>query len=620
MIRTRSSDAIRRQQLKTQGQIDVAALARTLPNTLKIRDDIQIDSGRLTWNVQSQVNNVGTRWTGELHTADVRILRDGQAVDWQFPLDVNFAAVDGKEIVLETLAARSDFFSLVGNGTIHGGRLQARADLERLVFQLSEIIDTSNMYVRGQMDSFVQWSETQPNQLSLDARARLAQFEMRQHEQLVCKEDELTTMLVGKATLNGTQLRSLDSMRLDVVSAGDFLTAVLNQPVAAPDANSTLPLSCRLQGEIGSWLSRLKPLGVDTGVDATGQIDSTTTMTANQTGLAIQSLTADIRNLNASMDGVRMVEPVVQLKTAGTVDLNTLACRFPQATLASQSFSIGAANLAVDMDPQFVVAGDLAYQANVTRLMGYLETDPAQPSTQQISGIAAGQARVQLVEDISSFQLTGQINDFRVDDLTTESVVWKEPKVDVNATGQYNMTEDQLQLSNATIVGAAVNLAASGTAAQVSANPIVEISGEYGYNLEGLTAILGEMLGPDIKLTGNHRQQFVARGPVYPVENQPTHLVANELMARAGAAFEAANVYGIPIGGTQVDASLRNGILQMNPIALAVGEGRAKLSPTVYVNTEGMIMTLAPEIVADRIRITPEMTGGWDEVHRADAR
>ena len=256
-------DAIRRQQLQTQGQIDLAALARTLPKTLKIRDDIQIGSGKLAWNVQSQVDAAaGTRWTGELHTADVRILRDGQAIDWQFPLEVNFVATRRqRDRARESHGPLRLLFHGRHRHPSSGTAFRRRADLERLVFQLSQVIDTNNMYVRGQMDSFVQWNETQPNQLGLDARTKLTQFEMRQNEQLVCKEDELTMMVVGKGKLNGQQLESVDEMRLDVVSAGDFLVAQLTQPISNPGANSTLPLSCRLQGEIGSWLARLKPLG-----------------------------------------------------------------------------------------------------------------------------------------------------------------------------------------------------------------------------------------------------------------------------------------------------------------------------------------------------------------------
>ena len=637
-------DVIRKQQLTTNGRLDVAQLSKALPQTLKIRDDVEVASGVVTWNLNSTVSQTATsdgqatatnatpnspaavtRWSGALQTEDVQILRSGQPIDWRFPLTMHFAVTDAEEIELENLTAQSDFFSVIGSGKLREGSFQARADLERLVFQLSQVVDTSDIYVRGQMHAYLKWTETEANQLSIDARSKLSQFVMTQNEQMLWQEEELTAMLAATATLDGQNVQSLDAARFDVVSAGDFMVAQLQQPVANPDVNCSLPVAGRLQGDLSSWFARLQPLGIVEGWEVSGKVDATTQVTANQRGVAVHRLTADMSDFRALTDGIAIIEPTVRMETAGTVDLTTFACRFPNATIASQTVSLGAHNVSVDMEPNFVVAGDIGYQADIERLMNYMPADPEQPATQQISGIAAGRVQVRSQGETSNFQLDGKIENLRVVDLSTpapglapggpaaatSTVTWQEPEVTLIANGQYNAVQDQLQLQDAIVSGQAISLNVNGTASQVSVAPVVDITGDYNYNLEGLTALLGDVLGPDISLTGTHQQQFIAKGPIFPEVPTAAQRVSEDFVASAGAGWQSANAYNIPLGPTQVDAKLAGGVMKLGPLEVAVGEGILRAAPVVFLNTEPMWMTLEPQTIADRVRITPEMTGAW---------
>ena len=116
-------ESIRRQNLNTDGEIDLAALSRMLPNTLKIQDGIEIASGRISWSANSEVDVDGlTRWTGGLQTDDIKVLQSGQPIDWQFPLEVNFKAVDNQEeLVVEDLTATSFFLPTRWDWTVAKG-------------------------------------------------------------------------------------------------------------------------------------------------------------------------------------------------------------------------------------------------------------------------------------------------------------------------------------------------------------------------------------------------------------------------------------------------------------------------------------------------------------------
>lgn len=602
-------NAIRRQQLSSTGQIDIAQLTRTLPHMLKIRDDVQVGNGRVAWNVQSQVTaGSPTRWDGTLQTQDVQLLKNGQPMDWQFPLEVRFAAVDGEEIELENFLARSDFFSFSGQGKLRAGNLQGQADLEKLVYQLGQVIDMQGMYVAGKMQTSLSWSETQTDQLKLDGRTKFTQFVMAQHEQLLCRENELTVATVATASLAGQEVASLDSARVDVIAGNDFLAAQLQSAVAKPSAESNWPVACRLRGDVGAWLARLKPFGVGLEWKASGQVDATAQLTANQAGAAIHSLDADIRQFTAQTEGMLIDEPVVQVKTAGAVDFNTLACNFPSTTVASKSLSIAAQNVDVKTTPHFVVAGDVGYKVDIARLMATMPSE----STQTISGVAAGQLRLNAEETTTRFRISGNVQDLQVEDSTQAKPLWHEPELTMQVSGAYDAVQDVLQLAQAEVVGKVLNLAAQGSAGQLmSTSPVVDVAGQYGYNLDGLMAIFGEMLGSDIRITGQQTQPFAARGPVFPSEPNSQALVANELTAQAGLGWDAADVYSLPLGAGQIDAQLSGGLLRTAPIQLAIGDGRINLSPSINVNSPMLDMTLDSGVVLEQVRITPQMTSTW---------
>ena len=112
-----SRACLRRKNLHQPEPLDVAALTRMLPTTLRLRDDVKIASGNVTWHVESNPTDDGAnRWTGSLQTEDVQVVRGERPIEWRLPLLMSFSLVDGHEVEVESINARSDFFSLSGNG------------------------------------------------------------------------------------------------------------------------------------------------------------------------------------------------------------------------------------------------------------------------------------------------------------------------------------------------------------------------------------------------------------------------------------------------------------------------------------------------------------------------
>jgi hypothetical protein len=83
------------------------------------------------------------------------------------------------------------------------------------------------------------------------------------------------------------------------------------------------------------------------------------------------------------------------------------------------------------------------------------------------------------------------------------------------------------------------------------------------------------------------------------------------MIAQASLGWTSASIQGFDFGAGELDARLSQGVLQVQPIDLAVSEGRLTLAPQIYLDRTPMIMTLPKGPLAQQIRLSPEMCGTW---------
>lgn len=597
---------LRTPQLMARGTLDVAALTRTLPTTLRIRDGVEVANGNLLWNVESiRDANGARRWTGSLKTADVKVTRGGQTIDWRLPLDVNFALVAGDDFEVENASVKSDFFSLSGRGKLRSGTIHAEADLERIVLQLSQVVDISDVYADGQLRFVTQWQESEPGQLQFDSRAQLAQFVVTRREQALSEESQLTVFLRGAATLDGQMITAVDDLRLDIVSREDFLAARLQERVEDPGMQSNWPIVSRLSGALDTWSARLRPFGIGRDWEIDGTIDATANLNATRREITIHSLTGEVRDLVAASGDVEIVEPVVRIRSTGAVDLSALSCRLPHASIASQTVSMAAREISLDLQPHLTLAGEAAYRADLSRLSSYVRSEPSQA----LSGVFAGRMRFDTETTTSHFHIDGEIADFRFTDSATAAPIWEEPAVSLNVVGSFDALRDRVEIDRANVEGDVFSVATAGVVTDSTTFPKVEVQGEYQCDLGKVSKFVSKLLRTDIRFSGNQSQQFDLRGPLVPALAK--HRIASGLRARGSFGWDEATVCEIPIGPARIQTRVVDGVLQADPFHVAVGKGRVHLAPSIHLNSESLWMTLDSASSADGVHLTREMTSSW---------
>ena len=78
--------------LQLDGRLDLARLARMLPNTMRIREGATIESGAVQVRLRGHQEADARRWTASIETSELAAVREGRRFTWNDPLQVNLEA------------------------------------------------------------------------------------------------------------------------------------------------------------------------------------------------------------------------------------------------------------------------------------------------------------------------------------------------------------------------------------------------------------------------------------------------------------------------------------------------------------------------------------------------
>ncbi len=203
--------------------------------------------------------------------------------------------------------------------------------------------------------------------------------------------------------------------------------------------------------------------------------------------------------------------------------------------------------------------------------------------------------------------------------------VWQEPKLTVRATATYDQAADRLTLTDTQIESNTLAAAIAGRVDKLSTAAETNINGTLNYDLAQLTPLLQPFLGGGIQLSGREQARFAVAGKLagdanavsavpaaLSLNSQPSTLNsaswARRLQARVELPWSGASVYGLPIGSGRLSAALSDGMIRVDPLALAVSEGRLTAAPQVKLDPPPLEVTLPEGPLLSNVRITTEVS------------
>ncbi len=211
--------------------------------------------------------------------------------------------------------------------------------------------------------------------------------------------------------------------------------------------------------------------------------------------------------------------------------------------------------------------------------------DLAAKATGSVDGVTVQQAKLTIAE----LKIIGQ------------GVNVSEPNVELVCSGRWDQNRRLLHLQPATLSAGSIAIDAKNVVITLPEDqqPTVQFDGQVHYDMEHIVALLRSQLGPGVRIAGKGTSPVSYRGPLDPAKAE----------AHATFDWDWADLYGCRVGPGTLQARLSGGVLQIEPLDLAVSGGKLFLAPNVRLAPEPMTLTMPPGPLAQRVQITPQMCG-----------
>ncbi len=616
------------------GNVDVARLAQMLPQTLRIRESVQLTSGRISGSLAGLQGNDGSRWDVAVTAADLAGTHDGLPIRFDEPVEIALTArQQGSDTIVDRLTCQASFFRLDASGTQQQGTLAAQGDLTQFFKEVSRFVDVGDLGLAGRLQTDIRWNLIAPGQVALQAAAEATNFELTHGDQPPWREAQMRIELTATGTQDAAGTRGLQQATLRVESAGDVLNAELLQPVATLTPNSPLPLRAQLQGQLRSWRTRVRPWLPATDLALDGIVDASVEGTGSSHLVQINMADIRIKQLELSGSGLRISEPEARLQTQSRLDLDAMEFTASKATYTSTSLAFQAEDVRVKNGrTQLEISGKAGFRGDLARLANWMR-DSSQPPTDQVSGSAVGQIEVMQQAGLTTADMQADISNFAYATRTTApprtaatpagetwTPMWNEPVLKVAGVIGYVHENQTIRLDKVEVAGDAMSVGARGKLTDPFGRCYLDVDGQVGYDLDRVTQKLRPQLGSLVTMQGRDAKPFQIRGPLMAARQTPVSAggvpqaavsILTELMAHGSLAWTSAEVQGFAIGPGQIVTDMADGVATARTIEVPLAEGTLRLMPRLLMNRSPMVLQLAHGSGAENVRITRGMCQSW---------
>ncbi|MDG2014842.1 MAG: hypothetical protein P8J33_15145, partial [Pirellulaceae bacterium] len=611
---------------QAEGSVSLAPLVAMLSNTIPLQSGIQLEAGTIQFNAGSRIEGTDRRLVVNVESSGITAVRDGRQLNWDKPARVVTAIRQTKDnaVLIESFDCRTNFLSVNGSANRDSGEFQVQGNLQSALAEVKQFLDLGDFELGGEIDGKFAWQfdgnsrdnlESRP--LRAGGRFRVEKPRVQLPEQGAWSEDEIEIVLQlsGQRLANQTgiavplQSIRLDSGKLDLINAGQTFEALLAEPLVGPSWDSDWKLNCKVGGDLKTWVSQLAAFApVDAVV--TGNLDADAQIVIKQgKQIWVEGLKYECRDLFFDGYGVTLNEKETGGEIEGGVEINSGKVQITNATLASSAFSVRAQNVLWDPRPETeLLSGQIALLADINRCLTAVNPKPATDSLQWF-GRANGTIDLATNETAINSKIVLELSDVvaasferprggvqNVSSGGTWVRVLDEEAITVNSTLQLSRDLQHLVLNNAQVTASALQAQITGQVRHLSGALETDIEGTWDPDWVKLRPLVDSMLGGMASLEGVRGGGFRMQGPACnPRYGEPGESWINPALKMATVAtWESGQILGLPIGGSQLDLQLANGIAIAQTQNIPFSNGVMRLAPQLDLRGESSVLYLTP--------------------------
>lgn len=595
---------IRDHIFQTRGELDLAKVAAMLPATMRIRKETQITSGKLQFHLESALGDAGNTWTGQFEATDVRAQHQGREIVWTQPVDVQLAAHDtANGPIVDDLVWQSAYLFLQASGTRRNLAASAAMDLDALTRDLSQFVDLNGIALTGQGTAQASWTLSQEGRFETAVEAQFSDFQLAMAGQRNWKEPSLSAAFRAAGRLAAGQPLQLAEASVGLVAGKERLDAVLSEAVDEPSWQGPWPLEVAIRGQLDTWFERARVWGNPGLETLEGTLDAQGRIALWSKGVSWNGLDLRLANFRMREGAWDIREPSVRFGGDGRWEPAAGRLRLEDFSLQSSDLAARSKEMAVVIPPRgtATIEGALEVEGQLDGLQNWLVP---------VEGVRRS-AIAGTLQGTAEFQLAGGRNIGQIDLVVDHLALvhpggrrFDQPRVHLVGQGRYDRQSQTLEFERLLVESQALTAQWTGTTELATGRPVADLRGSARYDLQKLSELLGAATGGagsaeslPITLAGKGDAPLAWKGP----------FSLQEGTGRVGLAWQSGTVLGFPLGPGQFQGRMTRGVLAVEPLELAVSEGRVFLAPEFHLTAAPADCTLGAGPLAQRVRITPRM-------------
>ena len=604
--------ALAHENYELKGNVDLTQLAHMLPKTLCIREGTEITSGQVALAVDSRQEAGGIGWKGRVDASHLGAEANGRNLVWENPLSIDFQAHETKDgIVVDQAQCTSSFLEINAAGSIDDLTASAKFDLAQLVTQLRQFADLSSLQLAGQGQGQLAVKRTAEDHFTADAAFQARGFQWIVAQGRPWEEDNLVAKLDVSGLMSQRTVKRIDRAQLTVEAGSERLEAALQEPVSDP-TTAAWPVQCSWRGQLASWAPRLESCLGLTGWDFGGEGGIQATLNCSPKAIAIQQSKAQFDQFQIWGHGWYISERSVAATAEGQWDLEKARIDIAQSnfTAGTTAAAIHHAALQSAASGWSLDGGTAQVQAELANVYRWRH-DPRTPAAWQISGKLSGEASLKYEAGLAAGRIDGAIDQLQVADLAgaaargAAGAVWREPRITLSGSGNYQTATGQLHLDKSEIAANALRCDVQGAMTIAAQGGDVDLQGTLQYDWEQLAPLWQPFVGQGVQIAGRQARPFAVRGRLSgdPLSGESWRQVTGE----AAVGWTGMNVDGLAVGKGDIAMQLGDGQLRTQPIDFQVGEGRFTAAPVARLIPAPAVLLLGGGPLLTDIHLSPEL-------------
>ena len=596
--------------------VPLAGLAAQFPNTLRLQEGIEIESGTLSFRSKLISDANRPRVESVIRLEGVEATRDGRRIGLKSPVSIELQAhqADGG-IGLDKFELDSSFAQARGSGDMNEFDLDMTADLAAAVKEAAKFVDVGSKSVSGTaaVSVHVTSPEAQRKKLVLTAAVNDLVVEGIGLQPAALKEVQFTADALAELDEHNALRRitgvlaTLSSPLAEVNVTADTIHLATGQALPVNLNNGQVTLKADLT-KLAAFAHATALMSATT--DARGALEVKAGVASDGGTVRIKGVEAMLKDLDLTRGDKHLREEEVRLIG------REMTARLESRSLTVSDFAVAVSAGKVEIPllevpdwarkdatgmPSGMNAG-INGTFDVPQSLETLKDFFQLPQGTNVAGAAKFTLKATAVQHAATAQLSISVDDFMLTQPGKPNI--KDGHMTFDAVTVFNPKEDTLILNSVSFISTFLNLTAKAKLSDLTAAKRMAAEGTIEPDFDRIGPLAAAIIGQPIELSGKQSRPFKIDTALADAD---WRVIMRDTLANAGVFVARAKFLGIETGPIDIPVNVRDGKVQLK-IDTTVNKGKLLLPAMLDVTGDVPVLTVPDKTrMLTDVEITNEM-------------